>query len=59
VLPSGQKLTLGLLTTIALEMATFRAYTTFPALLRFLHAFWKSYFAGAFDSASLTSVLPK
>jgi hypothetical protein len=35
VLPSGQKLTLGLLATIFLEAVTLRAYAPFPALLNF------------------------
>jgi hypothetical protein len=35
VLPSGQKLTLGLLATITLEVVPFRAYVPFPALLSF------------------------
>jgi hypothetical protein len=33
VLPSGQKLILGLLATITLEVVPFRTYTPFPALL--------------------------
>jgi hypothetical protein len=35
VLPSGQKLTLGLLTTVTLEVVPFRVYAPFPALLTF------------------------
>jgi hypothetical protein len=35
VLPSGRKLTLGLLATITLEVVPFRAYAPFPALLSF------------------------
>jgi hypothetical protein len=35
VLPSGQKVTLGLLATINFEVVPFRAYTPFPALLPF------------------------
>jgi hypothetical protein len=42
VLPSGQKLTLGLLATITLEVFQFRAYAPFPALMPFLSASWKS-----------------
>jgi hypothetical protein len=34
LLPSGQKRTLGLLVTITLEVAPFRAYAPFPALLQ-------------------------
>jgi hypothetical protein len=36
MLPSGQKLTFGLLATIAFEVVLFRAYALFPALLPFL-----------------------
>jgi hypothetical protein len=36
VLPSDQKITLGLLATITLEVVSFRAYAPFPALLLFL-----------------------
>jgi hypothetical protein len=36
MLPSGQKLTLGLLATITLEVVPFYTYTLFPALLPFL-----------------------
>jgi hypothetical protein len=35
LLPSGQKLTLGVLTTINLEAAPFRAYAPFPVLQPF------------------------
>jgi hypothetical protein len=35
MLPSGQKLTLGLLATIALEIVPFLTYAPFPALLPF------------------------
>jgi hypothetical protein len=36
VLSSGEKLTLGLLATITLDLDTFRAYAPFPVLLPFL-----------------------
>jgi hypothetical protein len=42
VLPSGQKLTLGLLAIISLEVVPFCAYTPFPVLLPFLNVSWKS-----------------
>jgi hypothetical protein len=42
VLPSGQELTLGLLATIIVEVAPFRAYAPFPALLQFFVVFSKS-----------------
>jgi hypothetical protein len=56
VLPSGQKLTLGLLATITLEVVLFCAYAPFPAFLcQFLNASWKScsirVFSTACDSA--------
>jgi hypothetical protein len=35
MLPSGQKVTLGLLATITLEVVPFRAYELFPMLLQF------------------------
>lgn len=35
LLPSVQKIVLGLLATIALEVVPFRAYAPFPALLPF------------------------
>jgi hypothetical protein len=63
VLPSYQKLTLGLLTTITLEVVSFREYAKFPALLPFLNASWKPcpvrVFSTACDSASITSVESK
>jgi hypothetical protein len=63
VLPSGQKLTLGLLDTIILEVVAFHAYATFPVLLSFLNASWKScpvkVFSTACDSASITSIVLK
>jgi hypothetical protein len=34
-MPSGQKLTLGLVATITLEVLSFRAYAPFPAILPF------------------------
>jgi hypothetical protein len=42
VLPSGQKLTLGLLTTIILEVVPFCTYAPFPTLLPFLKCILKS-----------------
>jgi hypothetical protein len=54
VLPSGQKLTLGLLVTATLEVVPFRAYAQFPALLPFLNVF-----STACYSASITSVVSK
>jgi hypothetical protein len=47
VLPSGQKLTLGILATMNLEVVPFCAYALFPALLPFFkihpgsHDLWK------------------
>jgi hypothetical protein len=38
VLPSGKKLTLGVLATITLEVVPFREYEQFPALLPMLNA---------------------
>jgi hypothetical protein len=35
VLPSGQKITLGLLATITLKVVPFREYAMFPAFLQF------------------------
>jgi hypothetical protein len=46
MLPSGPKLTLGLLGTITLEVVSFRAYSPFPVLLPFLIASWKLCFWG-------------
>jgi hypothetical protein len=63
VLPSGQKLALGLLATITLEVVPFRSYVPFPALLSFLNASWKKcsvrVFSTACDSASIISVVSK
>jgi hypothetical protein len=60
LLPSGQKLTFGLLATITLEVVTFHAYAPFPVLLPCLNATWKScsvrVFSTACDFASITSV---
>jgi hypothetical protein len=39
VVPSGQKLTLGLLATITFEVVTFLEYAPFPALLSFFKSF--------------------
>jgi hypothetical protein len=39
VLPPCQKLTLGLLATITLEVVPFREHILFPAILPFLNAF--------------------
>jgi hypothetical protein len=41
VLPSGQKLTFGLLASITLNIVPFHANAPFPALLLFLNASWK------------------
>jgi hypothetical protein len=41
VLPSGQKKTIELLATIALEVVPFCAYAPVPVLLPFLNASWK------------------
>jgi hypothetical protein len=38
LLPSGQKLTLGLLATTTLEVVPFRSHAPFPAFLPFLNA---------------------
>jgi hypothetical protein len=61
VLPSGQKVTLGLLATIVLELVHFRAYASFLALLPFLNTSWKScsvrVFTTSCDYASITSIV--
>jgi hypothetical protein len=44
LLPYGQKLTLGLLATVALEIVPFHAYAPFPVV-----------FSTTYDSASITS----
>jgi hypothetical protein len=63
VLPSGQKLSLGTLATITLEVVPFHTYAPFPALLPFLNASWKSCSVRVFsitcDSALVTSVVLK
>jgi hypothetical protein len=41
---SDQKLTLGLLATITLEVVPFRAHPPFPVLLPFLNASWEVVF---------------
>jgi hypothetical protein len=54
--PSGQKLSLGLLTTITLQVVHFHVYAPFPEL-PFVSASWKScsvVFSTARDSASIT-----
>jgi hypothetical protein len=62
-MPSGQKLTLGLLAAITLQVVLFRAYAPLPALLPFLHASRKScyvpVFSPACESASITSIVSK
>jgi hypothetical protein len=63
VLPSGQKLTSGLLAGITLEVVPFRAYAPSLVLLPFLNASCKScsvrVFSTACDSASITSIVSK
>jgi hypothetical protein len=44
VLPTGQKLTLGLLATIALEVVTFRAYVPYLELLQFFKCILEAVF---------------
>jgi hypothetical protein len=44
VLPSGQKLTLGTLVTITIEVVPFRSYAPFPALLPFFKCIQKVVF---------------
>jgi hypothetical protein len=56
VLPSGQKLTSGLLTTIAIEVVPFRAYAPFPKLLPFFKCILEIMF---WDSALVTSIVSK
>jgi hypothetical protein len=48
VLPSGQKLTLGLLATITLEVDPFLVYAQFPALLPFLKCILEVMFCEVF-----------
>jgi hypothetical protein len=63
VLPSGQKLTLGLLATITFEVVPFHAYAPFPVLLPFLNVSWKlcsvKVFTIACNSSSVISVVLK
>jgi hypothetical protein len=47
VLPFGQKLTLGLLATITLEVVLIRAYAPFPALLSFFKCILEVVFCGS------------
>jgi hypothetical protein len=60
---SGQKLILGLLAIITLEVVPFRWYALLPALLSFVNASWKScsvrVFSTACDHALNTSILSK
>jgi hypothetical protein len=57
VLPFGQMLILGLLTTITLEILPFRAYAPFPEPLKCFNASWKPcpvrVFSTGRDSASI------
>jgi hypothetical protein len=61
VLPSGQKLTLGLLVTITLKAAPFHKYVPFSALLPFFKCILEVVFCGVFsiacDSALVTSTV--
>jgi hypothetical protein len=63
VLPSGQKLTLGLLATNTLNVVPFSTYALFPALLPILNASWWTcsvrVFSTACNSASITSIVSK
>jgi hypothetical protein len=60
VLPSGQKLTLGLLATITLEVVPFHTYARSQRFCHFLHASWKSNFVRVYsDSASITTIVSK
>jgi hypothetical protein len=62
-MPSCQKLSLGLLATITLEVVPFHPYAPFHVLLLFLNAYWKlssvRVFSIACDSAWITSVVSK
>jgi hypothetical protein len=55
MLPSGQKLTLGLLATITHQVVPFHAYAPFPAHLPFLSASWKSCSVSVFRAACNSS----
>jgi hypothetical protein len=61
VLSSGQKLTLGLLATITIEVAHFRTCASFPVLLPFLNTSMDScsvrVLSTACDSASIISIV--
>jgi hypothetical protein len=61
MLPSGQKQTLGLLTTITLEVVPFHVYAWFPALLNFLKCVLEVVFREGVqhccNSASVTSTV--
>jgi hypothetical protein len=57
VLPSSQKLILGLLATITLNAVTFRAYAPFPALMPFLIASWKSFSVRVFGTTCLDHLM--
>jgi hypothetical protein len=63
VLPSGNKLTVGLLVITTFAVVPFRAYEPFTWLLPSLNASWKSYSVRAFcttcDPASSTSFVSK
>jgi hypothetical protein len=63
VLPSDQKLNLGLLAIVTFEVVAFRAYSPFPSLLPFLNTSWKSCSVGvlstACDSATNISIVSK
>jgi hypothetical protein len=58
-LPSGQKLTFGLLTTITLEVIPFRPYAPLPALLPFKYIVEVVFCEGGCDSASITLLVSK
>jgi hypothetical protein len=63
VLPSGQKITLGILTTITLEVLPTRKYAPFPVLLPLFKCILEVIicvvFSTAWNSASITSIVSK
>jgi hypothetical protein len=62
-LPSGQKLALGLLATITLEVVPFHEYAQFPVLLLFFNCITEVVICAgrqqASDSALITSIFKK
>jgi hypothetical protein len=62
VLPSGQKLTLGLLATFTLKVVPYCTYAPFPALLPFFKCILQVVFCESVQhghSASITSIVSK